>query len=519
MKTHPKEHTKQVKALKQQIQNLNLLSRRIIFSIPLSLLVLDKNLKIITANRTYRQTINKTKEEIVGRKASEVFPKALLAEYNLLKNMKKTLSSGKTLRLTDIKHEIPHHPTKYLHITLTIIRQTEENQLLVIIDDITEHKNLELQLQQAQKMETVETLAGGIAHNFNNLLMGIQGYVSLMLIKMDEKHLFYKKLRRIEDRIQKGADLTQKLLGFAQGGGYNPTPADLNDLILKSVNIFGSVGTGIRIHTNLQKDLPTVLIDQRQIEEVLLNIYINAGHSMPNGGDLRLETSTIFVDQTGHTPYSLKNGEYVKISVTDTGLGMDHKTQERIFEPFFTTREIGKGTGLGLAVAYGIIKNHKGKVTVSSEIGRGTTFHIYLPVTKKAKPRESKISDDIIKGFGTILLVDDEETVLDLVKEVLETLGYSVLVARDGGQAVNKYRKNKEKISLVILDMVMPKMGGREAFEQIKTINPGVKVLLASGFSISSEAQELLKQGANGFIQKPHGIKAFSQKIAEIIKG
>lgn len=512
-----KKHTEQVKELKVQIQDLNLLNRRVISSIPLSLLVLDKDLKVITANRTYRKTIDKTKEEIIGHNITAIFPKALLSEYDLVEKMKKTLTSGKTLRLADIKQETPNHPTEYQHITLTRIRQTEEDQLLVIIDDMTEHKNLELQLQQAQKMETAETLARGIAHNFNNILMGIQWLTSLMLVAIDSNHSLYKKLKKIEDMVQKGAGLTQKLLGFALVGEYNPIPTDLNELIVKSAQLFGTIGKGIKMHTSLKEGIPMVLIDQRQIEEILLNIYINAWHAMPNGGNLRLETSTIFLDQTHSAAYSLSPGEYVKISFTDTGVGMNRETQKRIFEPFFTTKEIGKGTGLGLAAAYGIIKKHKGMITVSSKPGQGTTFYIYLPVTKKAKPSKLRLSDKIINGTGTILLVDDEETVLNLGAEVLETLGYSVLEAKDGRQAVDKYKKNKEEISLVMLDLVMPNMGGKEAFERIRAINPDVKVLLATGFSMDSQIQELLNRGANGFIQKPYGIKALSQKIAEII--
>lgn len=516
-----KKHAGQVKELKEQIQDLNVLSKRVISSIPLSLLVLDKNLKVIIANRAYQTTINKKKEEIIGRKITEVFPKTLLSEYDLAKKMKKTLSSGRIVRLSDIKHESSHNPTKYLHITLTRIRQTEEDQLLVIIDDITEHKNLELQLQQAQKIETVETLAGGIAHNFNNILMGIQGYTSLMLVGMDKNHPFYDRLKKIEGRIQDGAALTQKLLGFAQREECDPLPTDLNDLIVKSTQIFGSVGKGIRIHTNLQKDLPMVLIDQHQIEEVLLCLYINAWHAMPNGGDLRLVTGTIFFDRTDHAPYGLGAGEYVKISVTDTGIGMDQETQKRIFEPFFTTKEIGKGTGLGLAAAYGFIKKHKGTITASSKKNRGTTFYIYLPVTKKSKPLSLELSGDtienIIKGSGTILLVDDEESVLDLGTEILEILGYTVLEAKDGKEAVHVYKTHKKEISLVILDLVMPTMGGKEAFDRMKAINPDAKVLIASGFSINGEVQAILNQGANGFIQKPYGMKALSQTIAEII--
>ncbi|GAI76255.1 unnamed protein product, partial [marine sediment metagenome] len=246
-----------------------------------------------------------------------------------------------------------------------------------------ERKNLEGQLQQAQKMEAIGTLAGGIAHNFNNLLMGIQGNTSLMLLDPDLSQPHHERLKKIEKVVQGAAELTKQILGFAKGGKYKVKPTDLNNLVQKSSEMFGSTKKEIRIYSKYQKDIWPVEVDQKQIKQVLLNIYVNAWEAMPDGGELYLETENAILGENHGKPYYVKPGNYVKLSVTDTGIGMTKKTLKRIFDPFFTTKEMGRGTGLGLAAAYGIIKNHDGIIDVYSETGHGTTFNIYLPVSVK----------------------------------------------------------------------------------------------------------------------------------------
>jgi PAS domain S-box-containing protein len=386
--------------------------------------------------------------------------------------------------------------------------------------DISRRKRLEARLQQAQKMETIGTLAGGIAHNFNNLLMAIQGYASLMLLNTDPSHPHYDKLKSIEQYIQSGADLTKQLLGFARGGKYDVKPIDINDLVARTVKMFGGTKKEIAIHENYRKDLRPVDADQGQIEQVLLNLLVNAWQAMPGGGELFLETRNVDMDPDAVRPYNLSPGIYVKISVTDTGIGMDEKTQRRIFEPFFTTKEMGRGTGLGLASAYGIIKNHNGIIDVVSRKGEGSTFTIYLPASKAAVRKEDAAAQgEILKGPETVLFVDDEDMIVEVGAEILKALGYRVLTAKGGREAVELYRVKSGEIGIVILDMIMPGMGGGETYDALRKINPHVKVLLSSGYSIKGEASDILSRGCNGFIQKPFNIKALSMKIREILDG
>ena len=392
--------------------------------------------------------------------------------------------------------------------------------MLVILRDISERKILECQFYEAQKMESIGTLAGGVAHDFNNLLMAIQGNASLLLMDKGPEHPDTKRLRNIEEHVQRGAHLTRQLLGFARGGKYEAKPTDLNEIIQGGADLFSRMKREIHIHSSYQKDIWIVEADQGQIEQVLMNLYVNAGHAMPEGGDLYIATRNITVDKDNPKTHGLRHGKYVRISVTDTGVGIDEDTLPKIFDPFFTTREVGQGTGLGLASAYGIIKNHGGTITVTSAKGKGTTFDIYFPVieAKEApKTREPDVRSEIAPGKGTILLVDDEEIVIEVGEEMLERLGYQVLVATTGEEAIATYREHKNVIDLVILDMIMPHMTGMETYDGLKKEDPNIVVLLSSGYSIDDQATEILKHGCNGFIQKPFSMAALSQRIRELL--
>ena len=379
-------------------------------------------------------------------------------------------------------------------------------------------KKLEAQLQQAKKMESIGTLAGGIAHDFNNLLMGIQGYASLMLMELDAGHPHYEKLRAIEKQVQSGADLTRQLLGFARGGRYEVRPTDMNRLIAATAALFGRTKKEIRIHEKYGEGLWAVDADRGQMDQVLLNLFVNAWQAMPGGGDLFLQTDNVHLDTASVAPYEIQPGPYVKVSVTDTGVGMDEKTRQRIFDPFFTTREMGRGTGLGLASAYGIIKGHGGFINVYSEKGHGTTFSIYLPASTREAVREAPPKSAIRRGHETVLVVDDEPMILDVTREMLEGLGYRALVAQGGADALEVYRADHGRIDLVILDMIMPGMGGGELLDRMKAVNPGVRVILSSGYSINGEAKAILARGARLFLQKPFRLDDLSQKIREALE-
>jgi len=317
--------------------------------------------------------------------------------------------------------------------------------------------------------------------------------------------------------VKSAADLTRQLLGFARSGKYEVKTTDLNELIKNQNQMFGRTRKEITIREKYEENLWAAEVDQGQIEQALMNLYVNAWQAMPGGGDLYIQTENVIIDENYIKPYKVEPGKYVKISVTDTGIGMDKSTQQRIFEPFFTTREMGMGTGLGLASAYGIIKNHDGFINVYSEKGEGTTFNIYLPASEKEVIDEKELAEDILKGSETVLLVDDEDMIIDVGQDILKLLGYEVLPVRGGEEAIEVYKKNHDKIDMVILDMIMPDMGGGETYDRLKEINPDIKVLLSSGYSINGRATEILERGCDGFLQKPFSIMDLSQKIREIL--
>jgi len=390
--------------------------------------------------------------------------------------------------------------------------------ILLIIRDTSAQKKLEDQLLHSQKMEAIGTLAGGIAHDFNNLLMGIQGRTSLILMDDNTSQRAYEHLRGIEEYVKNAADLTRQILGFARGGKYEVKPTHLNELISKSVTMFGRTKKEIKIETRFQADLWTVEVDQGQIEQALLNLYVNAWQAMPGGGTLSLETKNLTLDDALTAPYQVKSGEFVMISVTDTGEGIEKDIQKRIFDPFFTTKEVGRGTGLGLSSTYGIIQNHNGIIEVNSNKGEGTTFNIYLPASDSSIVREKETMGSILMGNETILLVDDEEMIVEIGEEILKKLGYTALSARSGQESLKIYQENRDTIGLIILDMIMPGMSGKETYEALKALNSRVKILLSSGYSMKDQTTRILENGCDGFIQKPFSINDLSRKLREILE-
>ena len=407
----------------------------------------------------------------------------------------------------------------WVSLSMRAVNDEEGNVIYLegTLQDITERKKLESQLLQSQKMEAIGTLAGGVAHDFNNLLMGIQGYTSLMLFNMDQGNEHYERLKNVEQLVRSGADLTKQLLGFARGGRYQVKVTDLSEVLRNVTAMFMRTRKEITVHEKYDNEIYPVEADQSQIEQAFLNLYVNAWQAMPGGGHLYIEAQNVTLDKNYLKSYSVDPGRYVKVSVTDTGVGMDERTMERIFEPFFTTKEMGRGTGLGLASVYGIVKGHKGLINVYSQVGHGTTFNIYLPVSKKGTKKLSQTTEELLKGNETILLVDDEEIILNVGKEILETLGYKVVIACGGREAVEIYRARKEEVNLVILDMIMPDLEGGKTFDLLKEIDPRVSVILSSGYSLNGEAEAIMGRGCKAFMQKPFNVYALSRTIRETI--
>ena len=447
----------------------------------------------------------------------------------ILHVFKRIFRTGRSARISNYKITSKDGSKKILEISASLMHDTDQNPIGFrgLARDVTEHliaekekERMAAQIRQAQKMEAIGTLAGGIAHDFNNLLMGFQGNLSLMLMEMSPDNPYYDYLTNMEDYVKRGSDLTRQILGFARGGKYEVRPTNINDLLEQSSQMFGRTRKEISIHKKFQTSPWPVEVDRGQIEQVLLNLFVNAWQAMPTGGDIYLETENVTLKEEGwDKPYALKQGQYVKIAVGDTGVGMDQDTLERIFEPFYTTKEVSRGTGLGLASAYGIIKNHNGMIEVTSKKGQGSTFTIYLPKSAKDYLEEKPAVEQALKGRETILLVDDEEMVADVGQKMLQKLGYRVILADSGRKAIQKFEKLHSRIDLVILDMIMPEMGGSETFDQLKAISPDIKVLLSSGYSLDGQASQIMKRGCNGFIQKPFNLKHFSQKVRDILDG
>ncbi len=388
-----------------------------------------------------------------------------------------------------------------------------------LIRDISEEKKLQKQLITAQKMEAIGTMAGGIAHNFNNMLMTIQGNVSLLLLKIPKDDPAYSRLKKIEQAVGSASKLTNSLLEIAKEKKPDMRISDLNEIVNQAVSIFAHSRKEILVKTELAPDLAPVMVDPGQIEQVLMNLFINAWQAMPEGGRLHVKTTNARADKFQIGPFQDKAGDFILISVTDTGSGIEEEALPKIFEPFYTTKN--QGTGLGLSTVYAIIKQHNGYITVYSQKNKGTTFKIYLPAIRQITEKSEKdaIEEELYlyHGKGRILIIDDEDIVIETACEMLEELGYNPLQAKDLPEGIAILEKEKADIDLIILDLIMPDTSGAEAFTRIKNTAPEVKVLLASGYGQNREVDEILAMGCNGFIQKPFSISTLSQTLRSIL--
>jgi two-component system cell cycle sensor histidine kinase/response regulator CckA len=485
----------------------------------------DPERRFVRVNKKYARLLDLPINDIIGKAYSDLFPQFR--------------DNGDETELKVVQEGIPvlnktehlETPTGRRQIIIDRVPYKDINNrvsgLVGFALDVTDIKaaeqeksQLEAQLHHAQRIESIGTLAGGIAHNFNNILMGILGHVSIMLMEKKPDDAHYENLKSIENQITSASELTRQLLGYAQEGRYELKTFDLNHLVRNTAKTFGMTKKDIRIHQDLAEDLKSIKADYGQIEQVLLNLLVNAADAMPRGGDLVLSTENVTHADMHSKPYIAKPGNYVLLTVKDSGVGMDEATMDRIFEPFFTTKGFARGTGLGLASTYGIIKGHGGYIDVSSEKGRGTTFDLYLPAMKApAEKIEKGAAKDMLQGKERVLLVDDEATVVEVAEEMLKMLGYDVLLARNGMEAVSLYEAHHDSIDIVLLDMIMPEMGGGETYDRIKAIRPTAKVLLSSGYSIDGEATEILDRGCDGFIQKPFNLTDLSQRMREILEG
>lgn len=459
-----------------------------------------------------------TREELAGMNFTQ-FTKAGWQKY-LYERFKDIYKTGKPIKQLEWEAVTKSGDCVYIEISVTLKKNREGKSVGFhgIARDITERKRLEAQLVQAKRMESLGTLAGGIAHDFNNLLMAIQGNTALMYSDISTAHPCNRHLQNIEKCIQSGAKLTQQLLGFARGGKYEVKAIDINSLIEKTSSMFSHTKKEMVIHKIYESRNCIVDADQGQLEQVLLNLYVNAWQAMPSGGDLFISSRIVFLDEDFAEPHHVPAGRYVMVAVRDTGIGIDENIKHRLFEPFFTTKNMARASGLGLASAYGIIQNHNGFITVASEKGKGSTFSIYLPLSEKNADEETAPEKgDVLSGTETILLIDDEKMITEVGTSILKYLGYKVFTANNGQEAIDIFKAHQNEIDAVILDMIMPGMGGGDVFDRLKAVRNDIRVILSSGYSLDGEAERIFKRGCRGFIQKPFNIKTLSIKIREAL--
>ena len=416
-------------------------------------------------------------------------------------------------------------------------REKKEEEFLCAIANtlagVIHHKKTEedremmrSQLLHAQKMEAVGTLAGGIAHDFNNLIQVMQGFVQLLLFDKNEKSEEYEELKQIEKAARKAGDLTQQILTFSRKMGSSPRPLNLNYEIRQAKKLLQrTLPKMIKIDLRLKKNLRPINADPSELNQILMNLAVNARDALADKGALIIETDRVIIDhQYDEAHPEVRLGEYILLTVTDTGHGMDKETLKYIFDPFYTTKEVGKGTGLGLSMVYGIVKSYKGYITCHSEIGVGTSFKIHLPVINEPIELEEAVKVETAKGGkGTILLVDDEKSLRNLGKQILNKFGYQVLTASNGSEALEIIQKTQKTEgilfpNLVILDLIMPGMGGKACLRQILKIDPRAKVLIASGYAIKGQAQDALEAGAKGFVSKPYSIEQMLTLVQKVLE-
>lgn len=408
----------------------------------------------------------------------------------------------------------------WININAIVVQWDGKPATINFARDFTREKELEAQLAHAQKMEAVGTLAGGIAHDFNNLLQTIQGYAELLANHPERSESDRRRLQKIFDGVQRGRELTRNLLTFSRKMEPHLQPTDLNRELVKIKDILArTLPKMIHVALELAPDLPLVHADPSQVAQAVMNLAVNAKDAMPEGGTLTLKTSRVVLPE-GH-PSGLKPGPYVCLSVEDTGSGIPEDVRHRIFEPFFTTKKPGSGTGLGLSMVYGIMATHEGAVTCHSQIRRGTRFDCFFPALSDPAPIEDEgPSPEPFRpkpGKGTVLLVDDEENLRISGREMLEFFGYTVLTAADGEEAVSIYRREWPRIDVVLLDLIMPGMGGRKCLEKLLAVRPDAKIIVASGFSANDSIQDILIAGAFDFLAKPYSVDMLLEKMEKAL--
>jgi len=513
------------KQAEQDMRSLSEFLQNVMATIPSSLLVLDPELNVVMVNKSYLERQGAEASEIVGKNIVDVFPASLLAQGALLERMRSVAAKGGTDEILGLRHESSAHPPRCLNIRICGIGSTgaagEKAGLLLVIDDITKQMEMEEQVAAAAKMESIGRLAAGIAHDFNNILTAILGYAELASMTLPRYSPVASHLGEIRKQGERAAALIRQLLAYARHQVLEPRNLDLNQALRDMEGFLRRViGEHIQLEIVPTPGLWAVRVDPTQFQQVVMNLAANARDAMPAGGRLTIRTQNVQFDEAfcSSNPWA-QPGAYVAVSLADTGVGISQETFRHLFEPFFTTKGVGKGTGLGLSVVYGIVKQHGGLIDVTSEPGRGTTFHLYFKAVSAPAdaPSLSPLGEPGRGGGETVLVAEDEEAVRELLVEILRSQGYTVIATGDGEEALREFELHRGEIALVILDVVMPKIGGRQVYETLRRREPGLKFLFISGYDADGVHESFLANEGLRFIGKPFNLSDVSRRVMELL--
>jgi PAS domain S-box-containing protein len=474
---------------------------------------------IISCNQTEAARLGYQKDELIGQPMFKLYPSDYHAEANRI--LLEIFERNREVK--DLEEKMVTHKGELIDVSVnaSVIRD-ESGQPFVraVARDITEKKNMEAKIIHAQRIDSIGNLAGGVAHDFNNILTSILGSTSIMKRKMKRDDQWYRFVDIVETAARRGASLTRQLLTFARKSNVEFRPIVVNDIIEETLRLFErSIDKTISIRRELTEEVCIINGDDGQLQQSFLNLLINARDAMPEGGCVTVQSAKVHLEEDTEANPDFRKGEYIAVTIADTGTGMDKHVQQHIFEPFFTTKDQGKGTGLGLSVVYGVVNSHNGFISVRSEPNHGSQFTLHfplVPVTEgiRRPARPSKLE----RGHESVLVIDDEKNVADVISGMLESLGYQTTVVDSGRKAISLYKRRK-RFDVVVLDINMPDMSGKETFARLKEIEPNVRVIISTGYSNRAMEDTPWRNAVEAFLQKPYQIEELSKTIRLVLDG